>query len=268
MQDNTFVYLWRSILDTSFYKKPLTCHLAIHLILSAAWADHKTIIAGKEVLIRRGQIATGRERLASETGLSPQNIRTSIEVLRRCDFLTIESTKVCSIITICNYSNYQTCQPSIQPSSQPTTNQRPTNDQPLHNERYERNKDKDLSASADAGNGEAFYLDKKGRKLTGKRLESFNLFWKAWGDSRGKSEAAQSWYDIPQLTNALVEQIVTAASRYAEERPKIKAVGGTPKMAQGWLSARRWEDEPVDDKPIHRPTGEAYKVKTAKDLFS
>lgn len=136
MKNNTFIYLWRSILDTSFYKKPKTCHLAIHLILSAAWKDHKMILGGKEVLIKRGQIPTGRNKLSKETGLSPQNIRTCLLHLVASEFLTIESTSLCSIITICKYDTYQIQKTNHQPTIQPATNQPPTSHQPLQNKGY------------------------------------------------------------------------------------------------------------------------------------
>lgn len=123
-------------METSFYKKPMTCHLAIHLILSAAWKDHEQIIGGKKVLIRRGQIPSGRNKLAMETGLSPQNIRTSLQHLVKVGFLTIESTNVCSIITICKYGEYQSYKEHCQPTYQPTINQPSTNHQPLQNKGY------------------------------------------------------------------------------------------------------------------------------------
>ena len=94
-----------------------------------------------------------------------------------------------------------------------------------------------------------FYLTKKRRELRGKRLEAFNRFWKAFGYAKGKAEAADVWLEIPQLKDSLVEQIVAAAAREARERPKTVARGGTPKFPQGWLSARRWEDNPEPTLP-------------------
>ena len=141
MRDNTFVYLWRSIVDTSFYKNPLTCHLAIHLILSAAWKDHKIMVGGNEILIMRGQIPTGRNKLSDETGLSPQNIRTCLKHLKNSGFLTIKSTKELSIITICKYNDFQTHQQINQPTHQPSINQAPTKHQPLQNKGYKGNKE-------------------------------------------------------------------------------------------------------------------------------
>lgn len=90
---------------------------------------------------------------------------------------------------------------------------------------------------------EDIFITRKRRILTGKRLDSFNRFWEAFDYKTGKAEAADAWLDIPLLTNALVEKIVAAAKQEAERRPRLKDKGGTPKMAQGWLSAKRWEDE-------------------------
>jgi len=157
MKDNTFVYLWRSILGTSFYKKPLTCHLAIHLILCAAWKDHKTMIGGKEVLIKRGQIPTGRNKLSKETGLSPQNIRTCLSHLTTCGFLTIKSTKQLSIITICKYDSYQPTESKQQPSYQPSINQASTKHQPLQNKGNKGNKNNNIILPLK--NGENFTVE-------------------------------------------------------------------------------------------------------------
>ncbi|HEU6436596.1 MAG TPA: hypothetical protein VE028_04030 [Nitratidesulfovibrio sp.] len=94
---------------------------------------------------------------------------------------------------------------------------------------------------------ETGYRTKKGRILDGKRLDAFERFWSAFAYAKGKAEAADAWLDIPQLTEALVARIVAAAEREAAARPTLLASGRTPKMAQGWITARRWEDgeEPV-----------------------
>jgi len=92
-------------------------------------------------------------------------------------------------------------------------------------------------------NQEEFYLTKKKRKLKGKRLITFNRFWKSFGYKKGKADAADSWYDIPQLTDGLVNEICEAAKVEANIRGKLISEGRTPIFPQGWLTARRWEDE-------------------------
>lgn len=88
-----------------------------------------------------------------------------------------------------------------------------------------------------------FYLTKKKRKLSGKRLKTFERFWISFDYKKGRAEAADSWIDIPQLTEKLVNEICIAAEAEAKKRPGLIQSGKTPKMAQGWLTGRRWEDE-------------------------
>ena len=88
-----------------------------------------------------------------------------------------------------------------------------------------------------------FYLTKNKKKLTGKRLETFNQFWDVFNYKRGRAEAADSWLNISELTNTVVEKIIAAAKTEAKNRPEMILNKKTPKMAQGWLSGRRWEDE-------------------------
>lgn len=89
----------------------------------------------------------------------------------------------------------------------------------------------------------------KGRKklITGKRAETFKRFWDAFGDKRGIAQAIDAWASIPTLTDSLVDRICEAAKQYADKRQDIRAQNGTPKMAQGWLNDRRWEDEEPEE---------------------
>jgi len=91
------------------------------------------------------------------------------------------------------------------------------------------------------------YTTKKGRKLNGKRLKSFNLFWDSFNYKRGRAEASDAWFDIPELTDLVVDEIIKSAKKEAINRKELIKQGKTPKMAQGWISGRRWEDEPYKD---------------------
>jgi hypothetical protein len=88
-----------------------------------------------------------------------------------------------------------------------------------------------------------FYLTKKKRKLSGEKLESFNRFWICFNYKKDRASAADSWLEIPQLTDTLVDTICTAAEKEAAGRSALIQKGRTPIYAQGWLTARRWEDE-------------------------
>jgi len=132
MAHEGYIYLWRSLLHSDFYATPNTCHLAVHLMLTAAWKDHHILVGGKRVLLQRGQTHTGRLKLKKETGLSYQNIRTALHHLENVGFSTRKPTRHGSIITICKYNDYQLATGE----SNTHTNTRPTHAQhtPNHTE--------------------------------------------------------------------------------------------------------------------------------------
>lgn len=88
------------------------------------------------------------------------------------------------------------------------------------------------------------YITKKKKKLSGKRLETFSVFWDKFNYKSGKAAAADSWLSIPKLTDATCCIIYKSAELEAEKRATLINSGSTPIMAEGWIAARRWEDEP------------------------
>jgi len=88
-----------------------------------------------------------------------------------------------------------------------------------------------------------FYLTKKKRRLEGKRLETFDKFWDIFNYKKGRADAADAWLDIPTLTDTIVADILLGAKAEAMRRQRLIDAGRTPKMAQGWITARRWEDD-------------------------
>jgi hypothetical protein len=144
----------------------------------------------------------------------------------------LKNVAVTSLITIINYEQYQGN------GTEDGTENRTENGTGTRSQRITRKK---ISSSGDEA--EASIPTKKKRRLSGERLITFNQFWEAFNYKSGKAEAADAWLDIPELTTTVIEQIVKAAKVEAGNRPELRASGRTPKMAQGWLSGRRWEDE-------------------------
>jgi hypothetical protein len=96
----------------------------------------------------------------------------------------------------------------------------------------------------------ALLLTKRKRKLVGEQLHRFTAFWDVFGYKQGKAEAGDAWLDLPwpndpEAAQALFQSILAGARQEANNRPGLIAAGRTPKMAQGWLAGRRWEDEPL-----------------------
>lgn len=123
----------------------------------------------------------------------------------------------------------------------------------LEEKRIEKKRKEYLSSNQRAKE----YLTKKGRILKGQRLAWFEEFWGVFDLKEGKSAAADSWYDIKGLDQALVDKILVGAKGEAARRSNLRKNGRTPKMAQGWLTERRWEDELPDE----RSPGEIHAAK-------
>jgi len=110
---NGWICLHRRMLSTSWYDNPHARNIAVHLLLSATHADRDVWIGTRQVRLLRGQYVTGRRRLARETGIRVQSVRTALRVLKEAEFLTHEATHLCSIITIVNYNAYQHNDPDV-----------------------------------------------------------------------------------------------------------------------------------------------------------
>lgn len=120
-----WIKLHRSIMKWEWYGDINTKGLFLHLLLLASYGGGKW----QGQTIKRGQLITGRRRLAKDLGLSEQQIRTSLSRLKSTNDITIESTSKNSMITIHDYSTYND-QDSVSNQLNPRQS---TNDQPTVN---------------------------------------------------------------------------------------------------------------------------------------
>lgn len=77
-------------------------------------------------------------------------------------------------------------------------------------------------------------------------LSDFQIFWDAFAYKEGRGGAEKSWSQISNYSPELLEKIIQAAKKEAIRRVDIIKRGTTPKMAQGWITERRWEDEQLN----------------------
>lgn len=91
---------------------------------------------------------------------------------------------------------------------------------------------------------ESVFLTRTKKKIGGEDLKMFEQFWATFNYKQGKAEAGDAWLQIVWGTDrqAQFQQILQGARAEAQRRPSLLQAGKTPKMAQGWLSGRRWED--------------------------
>lgn len=128
-----FIRLYRSLLSWEWHDDPNTLSLFIHLLLMANFREGRW----HEQEIQRGQVLTGRKKLAELTGLSEQQVRTALNRLKTTSTITIKSTNKFSLITIVNYEGFQDLQGQAnQQESQQTPIEQPQRKEEIFNKRH------------------------------------------------------------------------------------------------------------------------------------
>lgn len=96
--------------------------------------------------LKPGELITGRKRIAEETGLSEQNVKTALNHLKSAGDITIRPTNKFSIISFTDMENWGVSDNSVtseiasfSTSNQPTTSQQPTTEKYYNTKRYGEN---------------------------------------------------------------------------------------------------------------------------------
>lgn len=103
MPGERWVKSWDRIMNWEWYTQPLTCHLFRHLIQKAQWKPTQW----RGIDIPLGGLVTSLTRLSVETGLSVQQVRTSLERLESTGEITRKTTNKYTLLIVNNYAQYQ-----------------------------------------------------------------------------------------------------------------------------------------------------------------
>ena len=99
----TWISLYRKFMEWQWYKDVNTKTVFLHLLLQANHRPKKWL----DIIVQRGQKATSIGAIAEETGLTVQNVRTSLKKLKSTNEITIKATSKYTLITIVKYDIYQ-----------------------------------------------------------------------------------------------------------------------------------------------------------------
>lgn len=212
-----WIKIHRKVTEWEWYTDIPCKVLFMHLIIVANRKPSKW----RGMTIGIGQRLTGRKILAEETGLSEQEVRTALYKLKSTSDITIKSTNKFSIITVCNYKNYQCCeieeQPASQPASQPTINQQSTTN------KKEKNKEEKRLVQSDALNG-------------------FEEFWKAYPRKEKKKEAMAAWKK-GKCGNGIFETVMGKLEQFKATDQWSRDGGRFIPLPSSWINGERWNDE-------------------------
>jgi hypothetical protein len=123
IEDYTWIKLYRKLRKNPIYKDSIAVHLFIHLLLTANHKPNRFIFNEKEIMVKRGQLITGRKQLSSYTGINESTVKRRLKLFEKIGILTTKTTNKFSIITICNYKHYQGSISENWPANRTTANE-------------------------------------------------------------------------------------------------------------------------------------------------
>jgi len=231
--DSGFITLHRKFLDWEWYDDIKTKTLFLHCLFKANYKQKNW----RGNTIERGSFLTSYQTLADETGLSVQNVRTSISKLKSTGELTSKSTSKLTRITLCNYARYQDLNISTnkQLTGKITSDQQATN-KPLTT----TNKDNNIN------------------KETIDTCLTFERFWEMYGKKGNRKTSEARFNKVSEANRVLIAKNLKA---YITSTPDKQF----RKDAQSWLNMECWNDEVMITQLT--PNGEPeFKMLTNEDL--
>ena len=135
--DNGWIKLHRKFLDNPMSKKPKLTLLWITLLLLANHKDKKFMWNGETIIIKEGQILTGRKQLSEQTGIPETTIERALNQFEKSgQQIEQQKTTKYRLITIINWKEYQK-------SDRKVDNKRTTNGQQTDTNKNDKNEKND-----------------------------------------------------------------------------------------------------------------------------
>ena len=231
---NGWVKLHRELLDKAIWlnSTPEQKTILITLLLMANHEANQWDWGGDKFDVLPGQFVTSLDSIQKRAGdgISRQNIRTALVRFQKLGFLTYKSTKHGRIITIINWSSYQ----SQETSPNIVANNRVTKGSQRGN--------KGLTPNKNVKNVKNEKKEKKKKQI----LDQFDVFWKAYPRKVAKKKALEAWTkaaeekDFPGL-----DAILEAIEQQKKSDQWTRDGGKFIPYPTTWLSQGRWADQVV-----------------------
>jgi len=254
--NDTWVKLYRKLLEWEWYDDVNTCRLFIHLLLKVNYKDKKW----KGIEIKAGEILTGLYKLSQQTKLSVQQVRTSLDKLKSTNEITIKSTSKYSIIQLNNWMQHQ--QDNNQ-TNKPVTNEQQTDNKPVTTTKEgkkDKNDKKEISLESKIPPAqnlvEEYFLEKESGKEEAEKF--FNYYesngWKVGKNKMKKWKSAASGWLSRSYQNGSEKGVgtpktpkgyssISEGQRLFREENKAKLLIQIKDMEKAWEGAGKTPEE-------------------------
>lgn len=216
MEKQGYIKLHRKIIDWEWYDDINTKTLFIHILLMVNFEDKKW----RGELVKRGSFITSYQSLATQTGLTVQQVRTSLKKLITTNDVTKVTSNKNTVIIVPNYNLYQ----SLQQADEHTNNNEVTIKQQTNN--------KQVTTTKNEKNEKNKKNDKNVNKTYIGVIQSYT-------DDKALIEALKSYVDMRQKTKGFttraLELNLNALNKLTNDIPtKIEIVNQS--ISNTWKS--------------------------------
>lgn len=106
-------------------------HLAVWmwLLIEAAWKEHPRMFGGNKIVLKPGQLITGRKQIATELSISESKVQRILNLFESDHQIEQQTTRYGRLISIVRWNEYQCDE---QPTEQQVDNERTTSGQPVN----------------------------------------------------------------------------------------------------------------------------------------
>lgn len=105
--NNGYIKLHRKILDNPIAQKASYAWLWVTLLLKANHKENKFMWNGNIIIVKEGQLLTGRKELSEQTGIPGSTIEDILNFLEKQHQIRQQTTTKFRLITIINWKDYQ-----------------------------------------------------------------------------------------------------------------------------------------------------------------
>ena len=110
----------------------------VFLLLEATHTNQPKIFKGNKIVLKRGQLITGRKSIASRFNISESKVQRILKMFENEQQIEQQTSNKNRLVTVVNYNDYQNNEQQIEQS---VNNKRTTNEQPVNT----NNKDNKLN---------------------------------------------------------------------------------------------------------------------------
>lgn len=129
MAEIGWIRVHRALLDHWTAREPEAMAVWVRLLCEANFDDKKSLINGRLIDVKRGQLVFGRDAFSQRSGVSVMKLRRIMSALESDGMITQQKTNKFTLVSITCYEEFQQSS-----SKQPADNQQTSSKQPADNQ--------------------------------------------------------------------------------------------------------------------------------------